>query len=591
MKKIHLLAAAAVVLLTTSCSNDIDGPATPNGSETEVTFTLGLPSQIQSHATVRAYGDGMTAKRLHYAVYEHRTDGSVSTPVLSGTNATAFETGLTATQSFKVILGKEYDFVFFADADGSPYEFNAANATISDNQAVADGTIEGNLESRDAFFGVHTVKVTGPVNASVELRRPFAQLNLGTNDLDEQIVKATFGNDLANLKTSVKTETYKTLNLLTGVASDKVAVTFGKTGVPDMTQDFPIANPSDPYNFLSMNYLLMPAEVTRQNCEFTIYNGDSEVRSFIVPNAPLQRNYRTNVYGSLLTTGITYTLVINPIPENDHNPEIPEVVADGVLKTGKVYSITNANGLAWISDQTSANINDFAGKTIELGADIDMNNKTVQPIKLWSPENPVTFDGAGHTIKNMKFRGTYKSLIESTTGTVKNLTIDGMTGTLTTGESRRFSGLVGNSYGNFENVHVKNVKLSTGDGRIGAIVGIHNGGSLINCSVENAEITGAWSVGGMVGAVNETPGFHYKNCVVKNVKVTNTHGYGGVYDKMVGVIVGNINLADVKFTDCQIIDCDTELPIYNSFLDYTWNGTVIKADIDEEGNPLSAATE
>ncbi len=590
MKTIHLLAAAAVVLLTTSCANDIDGPATPNGSETEVTLTLGLPSQIQTHAAVRAYGDGSVAEDLHYAIYEHHADGTVSTPVADGTFSGAFASGLTTTQSFKVISGKEYDFVFFASAADSPYAFDAATATISDNQAVADGTIEGNLENRDAFFGVHTVKVTGPINATVELRRPFAQLNLGTNDLDEQIVETTFGDGLANLKTSVKTETYKTLNLLTGAASDKVSVTFGSTGIPDMaTQEFPIDNPADPYNYLSMNYLLMPAEVTRQNCEFTIYNGDSEVRSFIVPNAPLQRNYRTNVYGTLLTNAVNYTIEIKPLPEGDHNPDIPVVVADGVLKTDKVYSITNANGLTWISAQTNANINDFAGKTIELGADIDMNNQAVQPIKLRSPEKPVTFDGAGHTIKNMKFSGKFKSLIESTTGTVKNLTIDGMTGNL--GDGRRFSGLVANSYGNFENVHVKNVKLSTRDGRIGAIVGIHNGGSLINCSVENAEITGAWSVGGMAGAVNETPGFHYKNCVVKNVKVTNTHGYGGVYDKMTGVIVGNINLADVIFTDCQIIDCDTELPIYNTFVDYTWNGTVIKADIDEEGNPLPAATE
>ncbi len=593
MKKLQFLAAALLALLATSCANEIDAPVVPSGSETEVALSLALPSQIQTYS----YGDGTTAKRLHYAVYEHTADGTVNAPVISGTDDAAFASGLSTTKTFKVITGVEYDFVFFADATDSPYTFDFATATVNDTLAVADGTIEGNLETRDAFFGVYTVKVTGPFNASVELRRPFAQLNLGSDDLQESVVKAKFGENCANLKTSVKTETYANLNLLTGVASDKVSVTLGSTGIPT-GEGFPVTKTDaaePPYEYLSMNYLLMPAEVTYQNCEFTIYNGTVEVRSFIVPNTPLQRNFQTNLYGTLLTTDGNVAITINPAFENNNNTEIlPDViaepVADGVLKTDDAYFVTNANGFTWLATQTAANIADFAGKTIELAADIDMGSKAVAPIKLWSPENPVTFDGKGHTIKNMKFQGTYKSLIESTTGTVKNLNVDGMTGTLTTGYSRRFCGIVANSYGNFENVHVKNVTLKTGDGRIGAIVGIHNGGSMINCSVENAEITGAWSVGGMAGAVNETPGFNYKNCVVKNVKVTNTHGYGGVYDKMTGVIVGNINLANVIFTDCQIIDCDTELPIYNSFVDYTWNGTAIPADIDEEGNPLPPAT-
>jgi len=580
MKKIQYLAATALAFLATACSNEVEAPGSQSGAEAEVTITLGLPSQIRTYA----YGDGTTAQRLQYAVYEHQTDGTVPAPVLTGTDADAFSGGnLSTTLNVKLITGVEYDLVFFADNAGGQYEFDAATATVTDKDAD-DGTIGGNMETRDAFFGVSTIKVTGPFSASVELKRPFAQLNLGTNDLDAEVVKNKFGENLANLRTSVKAETYKSLNLITGDATDKVTVTFGSTGIPS-GENFPVTG----YEYLSMNYLLMPAEMTRQNCEFSICNGESEMRSFVVLNVPVQRNYRTNVYGTLITTDGEIKVDIKPeFMEPDHAKEVV-VIADGVVQNKgdeTKYIVSNVNGLSWISEKASANISDFAGKTIELGADIDMGNIAIQPIKLWSPEKPVTFDGAGHTIKNVKFQGKYKSLIESTTGTVKNLNIDGMNGNL--GDDRRFCGVVANSYGNFENVHVKNVKLSTRDGRIGAIVGIHNGGSLINCSVENAEITGAWSVGGMAGAVNETPGFNYTNCVVKNVKVTNTHGYGGVYDKMAGVIVGNINIANVIFTDCQIIDCDTELPIYNSFVDYTWNGTIIKADIDENtGNPIT----
>jgi len=341
----------------------------------------------------------------------------------------------------------------------------------------------------------------------------------------------------------------------------------------------------------------MPKDLTRQNCVFTIFNGDTEVRNFTVPNVPVQRNYRTNVYGTLLTTDGEVKIDIKPeFDQPDINPDIPEVdvVADGVLKTETTYYITNANGFQWLADQTTGNTDQesdakikalLAGKTIELGADLDMNNTAVKPIRLWCPENPVTFDGMGHTIKNIKFVGSKTSLISRTTGTVKNLNIDGMDGSSITS---RFCGVAANSYGNFENVHVKNVNIDSNEGRVGAIVGIHNGGNLINCSVENAVIKGTWSVGGMAGAINETKGRNYQNCVVKNVKVVNKGLFGDVYNEMTGVMVGNINLGEMVFTNCQIIDCDTELPIYHSFNDYTWNGNLIKADIDENtGKPLN----
>jgi len=63
----------------------------------------------------------------------------------------------------------------------------------------------------------------------------------------------------------------------------------------------------------------MPKDLTRQNCVFTIFNGDTEVRNFTVPNVPVQRNYRTNVYGTLLTTDGEVKIDIKPeFSEPDH---------------------------------------------------------------------------------------------------------------------------------------------------------------------------------------------------------------------------------------------------------------------------------
>ncbi len=202
MKKLHYLSAAAFAILATACSNDVDVPDGQSGTEAEVAVTLQLPPEIQTYA----FGDGTKAPRLQYAVYPHVEEGPIQAPVITGINENAFNGSLSTTQNFKVITGVEYDFVFFADNAEGEFQFDTATATITDKDAE-DGVINGNKENRDAFFGVLKVKVTGPFSASVELRRPFAQLNLGTNDLRESVVTNTFGADLAKLMTCVTSDT------------------------------------------------------------------------------------------------------------------------------------------------------------------------------------------------------------------------------------------------------------------------------------------------------------------------------------------------------------------------------------------------
>lgn len=569
MRKIYYLPLAAVALLSAACSSEVDGPNLQTGNEAEAIFSLEVPSRIQTYA----YGDGTTVERLHYAVYEHSDNGTVSEPVITGSVNDAFA-GATKvyTQKFKVITGVTYDFVFFADDENSPYEFDMATATLTDKEAQENGKITGNKETRDAFYGVITHTVTETFSKGVELKRPFAQLNLGTNDLTETIVKNKFGEDLAGLNTSVTTQTYASMNLLTNEVSDKVSVTFEKSGVPE-GETFPVKD----YDYLSMNYLLMPAELVRHNCVFAIYNGAEMVRDFTVPNLPLQRNFRTNVYGTLLTTEGEVKIEIVSDFEGDYGEE--QEIAPGLFFNSekKSYSVESAEG--FVAFLENIQNGDFEKNTsVVLNADIDMDGQVLPMVKGWETTKPISFDGNGHTISNMVIDGENRAIFESFVGSFKNLNVDGLTGSV----SARFAGLFANLYGDIENVHVKNVKIHSTEGRVGAIVGIHNSGSMRNCSVENVEIVGGWSVGGMIGAINEDPvtrGRVYENLVVKNVKVSTTGAFGEYFDKVIGVMVGDVNIKDVEFVNCVIEGCDTDLPLYHACNDYTWNETLIKADI------------
>ena len=258
--------------------------------------------------------------------------------------------------------------------------------------------------------------------------------------------------------------------------------------------------------------------------------------------------------------------------------------------TAQGFEITSLDDLKAIADLGASA---YQGKTITFpkDAEIDLAGAHIEPVKFWSPEKPVNIDFNGTTLKNVQLSSgtaSYDSSIFSTvTANISNLTIDG----LEASAKGRFTGVVGNLYGTLTNVHVKNAKMTTTDGRIAVLVGIHNGGKLIGCSVEDSEITGKWSVGGMVGASNETVGIQYSDCHVKNVHVVNTKGFGGVYDFMAGAITGNINISGIVFENCTVEGCTvngepTDKPIWHTFTSYVWNNETVEPDIDTNGKLL-----
>ena len=356
--KRYLLSSFTIVaaaLLVTSCNDEMDN-GLKTGDEGTVTFTAQLPSEMGT----RAFADGLTAKHLQYAVYE----AGQSTPLkVFGDETTvvgeAEMVNLKKSVTLKLTSGKSYDVIFWADATtDSPYTFNPASREVS----VDYSKVNNNSDNCDAFFKKETITVSGNQSVDVKLTRPFAQVNIGTDDFD-----AAKASGLEVTQTEVVAKAFATLNLATGEVADEADRTFTMKAIPTASDgEFPVAGG---YKYLSMDYLLVGADKATVDVVFNY--GGPQNRTFT--NVPVQRNYRTNIYGSLLTNTTDFNVVIEP------------AFATTNYNLGALYTASQIGGAVTLSDNVDFDrtIAVQPGKTMS----VNLNGKTVKnTTDLW--ENP-----------------------------------------------------------------------------------------------------------------------------------------------------------------------------------------------------------
>ena len=368
-----MVAIASLLMLGTSCSSEEVAPVT---SESAVTLSVTLPDGIQS----RAFGDGTTAQKLQMLVL----DGETALPVFTGADPTVLSTDINLTKqvTLRLAAGKTYKVVCWASAKKSPYTFDTATRTVTANY---EGALTGD-EKLDAFYAAQDITVTGNTTETVKLYRPFAQLNIGTNDL--AAAKAA-GFDAKTVKVTVPT--YKSLNLVTGAveAGDPVAVPFGEGALPT-GENFPKTG----YEYLSMNYLLMSADKQLVDLEFTVKAADGSTRTLPVSAVPVQRNYRTNIYGSLLTNSVNINVEIVPaFEESAYEVAYVATAEDLVAALNGGSSVVLEQNLV-VSSEMHIVIPE--GKTVTL----NLNGKTISNTEdIWSEAKKeyqmLNVDGAG----------------------------------------------------------------------------------------------------------------------------------------------------------------------------------------------------
>ena len=345
-KKLFLgMFAAAGMLLATSCSND-ELDVVQSGNEAQVTFSLGLEGGIAT----RAISDGKSADVLMYAVFDKNGERINTIQKVSKTGVT-FPT----TENITLAKGQTYKVAFWAqDNDCKAY-------TVSDDMNVTvnyanDENKVNNDETRDAFFKTVEFTVTGSTSIDVELKRPFAQINVGVTKKDWDDAVAS-GITIAQSSVVIKNAA-TSLNLLDGTVSGETEVSYSLANIPSDPAILKVDTDGDgekeEYNWLSMSYIL-PADATTGYAKTTLENiafvfspknGNYSNIEFNqgLNSVPVQRNWRTNILGKLLTGDITFNIVINEEFEDDHNVLVPYATINGV-----VYS-SLADAMAAVQD-------------------------------------------------------------------------------------------------------------------------------------------------------------------------------------------------------------------------------------------------
>ena len=285
MKKTLIQIAATSLMAMTLLSCGKEDIKLPEVGES-VTFT------VQTDCGTKALGDhdgaGANVNRCKVAVYMLTSDSSApykiyDKPVVNKHN------NLSYSFTVNLLVQQTYHIVVWVDKEGL-YNVNDELTSVTRNS----GDVTCNSDAYDAFYAsVPFVHGTDTVTAIVA-KRPFAQLNLITQDLDHAAQPTEI---------SLTYASPQSFNPLTAtVGTEMTSVTY--------KADRPYYSSTEgTEHTLAMNYVFAAAETQTilPTVKLTALKGSTTVETQIA-NVPVQQNYRTNITGKLLTTSGTTSL-------------------------------------------------------------------------------------------------------------------------------------------------------------------------------------------------------------------------------------------------------------------------------------------
>lgn len=299
----------AALLGTTSCKEDKPEAL---GGNAPVAFTL---ASVSANGT--SISDGKSVDKLVYAVYDQN-----GAPIQGLQQVVRTDVTFPTTETIDLVKGQTYKIIFWA-------QDNDCRAYTTDDLrhvGVSYAAATNNDESRDAFYAVKEVTITGSEAISVELTRPFAQINVGVTTSDAATAKAG-GIEIAQSSIEIENAANE-IDLFTGLVSGSEKVTYSLADIPTeklMVDEDGDGTRESEYVYMSMSYILVDEATTgaekttldkvainlvpQQGAPITITEG--------LTNVPVQRNWRTNILGQMLTSGINFYITIDPTYKGD----------------------------------------------------------------------------------------------------------------------------------------------------------------------------------------------------------------------------------------------------------------------------------
>ncbi len=239
-------------------------------------------------------------------------------------------------------------------------------------------------------------------------------------------------------------------------------------------------------------------------------------------------------------------------------------------ETDTEFTLSTAEQLAGLAELTGTT-DQFEGKTINLGVDIDLDGKSFAPIgttgerdsrdRLITKAFKGTFDGGNHTIANMSQSGwdfgyewgQYGSIgmfSQLEGATVKNVVLEGFDCAIEGGD---ISFIAGSATGDclFENIEIKSGSIGTYNNGIGGIIGWSGAGTYNFKNItlgEDVVIGGLWgsfdsSIGGIVGQAEPGATYNFENVnVACRIDAYNdcTASYDYYNYRMCGMLIGRL---------------------------------------------------
>ena len=558
MKKTLFLAVAAVTALFSACSCDeLATNGATDGNMVNVTFNADFDQTLVTRG-VAGESDGTAATKLYVAVYNKDKQLIEAISHIGTTNSQAIETvsGKAATVNFQLVKGQTYSFVFWAqnpNATTGAVVFDPTTGKV----AVDYSKITANDETLDAFTAhVNDLTVTGALSQNVTLKRPWAQVNYGSAQADWDAAVAA-GITVAKSKVTVN-NVYTTLNALNGeVEGDATTadVVLAANTIPAKAATPRTLTVSGTnYKYIGLNYLLVGNEGQQSliKADLQIFKeGDDNtpVNTLAFSNVPVQRNYRTNIIGNLLTSQTQFSITLDEMYEGDRNIDAAPKPAVNVANADElITALSDGSGFKQYG-------------IVKLTEDIDMTGKTARfSLNGYNGSfKNLTLDGDGHKITGLTtplFSGTWAG---DTQLAIQNLTIEGAnivetsadhpgTGVFICGISATKSVL-------FDNCHIKNCNLTTshyGGGFFTYADGYNNPNDgpvfqtviIRNSSVEGCTFKAKKSVGAICGHAtgNAWTKIQVENTVVKDNTIINTNNR----KDNVGAVLGTVGVAGTE---------------------------------------------
>ena len=320
------------------------------------------------------------------------------------------------------------------------------------------------------------------------------------------------------------------------------------------------------------------------------------------------------------------------------NPSATTYTLNSAAQLAGLAALVNGQTATTYSVRSANVDNSFAGKTIVLEGNVDLNGLNWEPIGNpmndgWSSFKG-TFDGNGYTISNLTVdnptawgQGLF-GYLDAKNVVIKNLTVENatvnaedtsgvvagyvnfvtfenvhVTGDVKVTGYAQMGGIVGNGYyANFKNcsvvanegsyISVPTNRALNPNGQAGGIVGYHGTANLVieDCTVKNLTITAPTAVGAISGVI--CAGNTVSGCVVDNVVLNKTDKtknpsiglVAGTWDQ--GTNAADINITNNSFRNVTLNATSKEYAAYNELIGSNYVGNVNAVSGTVENNTM-----